>query len=65
MLYFENSGNIIEYNQRECSLPVFVVKSNVFPIEALAGNGGENCSHRPRGFSHHGLFALFSERNTF
>ena len=42
--------------RRECSLPIFVVKSNVFPIEALAGNGGENCSHRLQRFSHHPLF---------
>ena len=43
---------------RECSLPIFVVKSNVFPIEALAGNGGENCSHRLPRFSHH-PFSIF------
>ena len=41
--------------QRECSLPIFVVKSNVFPIEALAGNGGENCSHRLPRLSYHPL----------
>ena len=31
------------------------MKSNVFPITALWGNGVENCSHRLPRFSYHGL----------